>query len=316
MSEQKIEQFWRDATAEDVMNGKEIEARFRDDESFEWSTGKGCLIGYKQVIQKPCFWISRSLGWKNYEMLWRFCQVYDPPQYWLNKPDPGEGYRLLEKFPDEGVEENDQFFDRDIWLPARLHLQQIHGTWYRRRIEPPTPSESVALAMQMACERFGGFDGVFNGASFSGAFRELAGVNCSLDGYVVATILNGRADVEVLKGGSHYRFLGYVQKIDANCEPVNSPEKLEGSRSKDYIPSGWVKLSDDEPRLASDAYWSQGASEWCLIGEDRINFANRSKWPAIRQAFNQMRTLLVADCCYCLPNGQKIRTTEKGFEVL
>ncbi len=67
MSDNKIEQFWRDATAEDVMNGKEIEARFRDDESFEWSTGKGCLIGYKQG-----FWISRSLGWKNCEMLWQY----------------------------------------------------------------------------------------------------------------------------------------------------------------------------------------------------------------------------------------------------
>jgi hypothetical protein len=32
MSDNKIEQFWRDATAEDVMNGKEIEARFRDDD--------------------------------------------------------------------------------------------------------------------------------------------------------------------------------------------------------------------------------------------------------------------------------------------
>ena len=311
MSEQKIEQFWRDATAEDVAGiastRKPIAARMRDIDNETWVE---VLLAGWYIRRSDAMWFDSDGA------AWNQCQVYAPQQYWLNKPDPGEGYRLLEKFPDEGVEENDQFFDRDIWLPARLHLQQIHGTWYRRRIEPPTPSESVALAMQMACERFGGFDGVFNGASFSGAFRELAGVNCSLDGYVVATILNGRADVEVLKGGSHYRFLGYVQKIDANCEPVNSPEKLEGSRSKDYIPSGWVKLSDDEPRLASDAYWSQGASEWCLIGEDRINFANRSKWPAIRQAFNQMRTLLVADCCYCLPNGQKIRTTEKGFEVL
>jgi len=222
MTEQKIEEFWRDATAEDiakVMRGEKVEARFRDP-SAGWGDWVWCAIDNSTLF---------LAGWKAGEWFdhegddWTHCQVYDPPQWWLDRPDPGEGWRLLEKFPDEEPKENDQFFDRDMWLPARLHLQQIHGTWYRRRIEPV---------------------------------------------------------------------------------------KVE-SRSKDYIPSGWIKVPNDEPRLASDAYWSQGASEWCLIGEDRVSFANRSKWPAIRQR----KFVLSQGESHKLPNGLTLEVYKKGFEV-
>jgi len=131
MSEQKIEQFWRDATADDIsrmMKGENVNARFRDKNSHEWTASGELLAGYDSTEESE--WIDDT------GCPWRFCQVYDPPQWYIDKPDPGEGWRLLEKFPDEEPKENDQFFDRDIWLPARLHLQQIHGTWYRRRIEP------------------------------------------------------------------------------------------------------------------------------------------------------------------------------------
>jgi hypothetical protein len=76
--------------------------------------------------------------------------------------------------------------------------------------------------MQMACEQFSNTDAIFNGANFSNAFRQIAGATCNLDGHVVAAILSGRSDVEVLKGGSHYRFLGYEQKTDATCEQAES----------------------------------------------------------------------------------------------
>jgi hypothetical protein len=147
MSEQKIEQFWRDATAEDVarvMKGEKVEARFWDYEQDPYLVYL-FLGGYDASHLSGLFWIA------NNGSQWKCCQVYDPPQWYLDKPDPGEGYRLLEKFPDEEPKENDQFFDRDIWLPARLHLQQIHGTWYRRRIEPvePTPSNCVAYETQI-----------------------------------------------------------------------------------------------------------------------------------------------------------------------
>jgi hypothetical protein len=104
-----------------------------------------------------------------------------------------------------------------------------HGEGFRakrsdcRPVEPSASSNDfVALAMQMACEQFSVSGDTFNGANFSNTFRQLAGVTCNLDGHVVATILSGRSDVEVLKGGSHYRFLSYEQKTDATCEQAES----------------------------------------------------------------------------------------------
>jgi hypothetical protein len=224
--EQKIEQIWRNATAEDVskvMNGEKVEARFRDDDAEHWVESP--LQGWR--CDSAFKWLGRDAYFWN-------CQVYDPPQWWLDKPDPGEGWRLLEKFPDEPKLGTDEFFDTfdKAWtLVGDTGSNQYYGVWYRRRIEP------------------------------------------------------------------------------------NSPEKLESSRSKDYIPTGWIKLSDDEPRLASDAYWSQRASEWGLIGEDRVEYANRDKWPAIRQVENWRCMQLLEGCFYRLPNGHGIKVTKKGFEV-
>lgn len=236
MSEQKIEAFWRDATAEDVakvMKGEKVEARFRDSEGTSWCLRK--LIGWNTGL----FRCDRAEGWKH-------CQVYDPPEWYTNKPDPGEGYRLLEKFPAEELQPEDDWWkiESKDWLPSRRACrgeQQDEDVWYRRRIEP------------------------------------------------------------------------------------NSPEKLESSRSKDYIPSGWIKVPNDEPRLASDAYWSQGASEWCLIGDNRVEYANRDKWPAIRQV-NSYISLMSAPTAYewvtsvgdrvRLPNGKQLGVTKQGFEVL
>jgi hypothetical protein len=215
MTEQKIEAFWRNATAADVarvMKGETVEARFRDSAVRDWKLG-------------------HLNGWADGEfrcdlaMCWKHCQVYDPPEWYTNKPDPGEGYRLLEKFPDELKLATDEAWnwDDEKWQSIARDGQQEYAAWYRRRIE----AEKVA------------------------------------------------------------------------------------SRSKDYIPSGWIKVPNDEPRLASDAYWSQGASEWCLIGKDRVSFANRSKWPAIRQR----KFVLAQGESHKLPNGLTLEVYEKGFEV-
>ncbi len=226
MTEQKIEAFRRDATAEDVakvMRGEKVEARFRDYEHQNWWFS--VLNGWRDERDRS--WLdSDGAGWKH-------CQVYDPPQWFLDKPDPGEGYRLLEKFPPEDLQKGDEIWACDnswcySWRANNDEKTQKGTNWYRRRIEPV---------------------------------------------------------------------------------------KVE-SRSKDYIPSGWAKLSEDEPRLASDAYWSQGASEWCLIGDNRVEYANRDKWPAIRRVENQISMKLMADCCYTLPSGHSICVTETGFEVL
>jgi hypothetical protein len=104
-------------------------------------------------------------------------------------------------------------------------------------------------------------------------------------------------------------FLWYRRRIE-------SVKQDAGSTSASNIPKGWTALSLDEPRLESDAYWSQGASEWCLIGKDRVEYANRDKWPAIRQVENWRCMQLMEGCFYRLPNGQGIEVTKKGFELL
>lgn len=193
MSERKIEAFWRDATVEDIERfingGEKLESRF-------W-----------RIPECPH-------------------EVYDPPQWYLDKPDPGEGYRLLGKFPAEELQPGDEWFESDPlgkgWKVSH-NERQANFLWYRRRIEPV---------------------------------------------------------------------------------------KIE-SRYRDNIPKGWVRLSDDELRLASDAYWSQGASEWCLIGDDRIEYANRDKWPAIRQRDD----LLIEGKAYALPKGLTLEVYKNGFEV-
>jgi len=68
-------------------------------------------------------------------------------------------------------------------------------------------NDLIHLAMRRAVERFGAKNGLFNGANFSAAFCELAGVANSLDGKVVEAMLCGRADVIQLHGGAHYQFV-------------------------------------------------------------------------------------------------------------
>jgi len=55
-------------------------------------------------------------------------------------------------------------------------------------------------------------------------------------------------------------------------EPISKPDRL--------VPKGF-RLLGDEPRLASDGYWSLSCKDWLVIG-DRIEIANRDWWPAIR----------------------------------
>lgn len=60
------------------------------------------------------------------------------------------------------------------------------------------------------------------------------------------------------------------------CRPIKEPI----SKSDRPVPKGF-RLLGDEPRLASDGYWSLSCKDWIVIG-DRIEEANRDKWPAIR----------------------------------
>jgi hypothetical protein len=166
MTEQKIEAFWRNATAEDiarVMAGETVEARFRDIALRDWKFG-------------------HLNGWADGEfrcdlaMSWKQCQVYDPPQWWLDKPDPGEGWRILH--PDERVEKGDEYYSsaNNMWLlsgsPDTCDCKQANFP-YRRRIEPVETVESKPLLIRRRVIEIGdeiklpnGRVLVFNGEGF------------------------------------------------------------------------------------------------------------------------------------------------------
>jgi hypothetical protein len=136
---ERIEAFWQDATADDVarmMKGETVEARFRDHLQEDWSKTVWLLAGYDSTEENK--WID------NTGCPWRFCQVYREPSWHAKKPDPGPGYRLLGKFPDEEPKPGDECQGVSVeWGPscqAKAGGHQVFGVWYRRRIEPESPS--------------------------------------------------------------------------------------------------------------------------------------------------------------------------------
>jgi hypothetical protein len=145
--EDKIEQFWRDATADDVarvMKGQAVWARFRDSENTSWYLRE--LRGWNTGV----FICSQSEAWRQ-------CKVYDPPEWYVNKPDPGEGWRVLEKFPSEaklGTDEAWQKLSKCWKTVMNDNGLQSDTTWYRRRIanNPVTPDSSNYSEIPNSCE--------------------------------------------------------------------------------------------------------------------------------------------------------------------
>jgi hypothetical protein len=136
----KIEDFWENATADDVarvMAGETVEARFRDSEAQPWGN---CYTLTGWVNERRHQWRSAEAGGR-----WNHCQVYREPSWHANKPNPGPGYRLLGKFPDEELKPGDQawdLWDDKQWSEsenANSGGHQVFGVWYRRRIEPVEP---------------------------------------------------------------------------------------------------------------------------------------------------------------------------------
>jgi hypothetical protein len=140
----KIEAFWGNATADDVAEtmktGKPIPARVRNDDVDLWLDDA--------VLQG---WINGN--WAARGAHWTFCQVYREPSWWLERPDPGPGFRLLEKFPDEEPRPGDECLGvSGEWGPscqAKDGGHQVFGIWYRRRIEPVEPKFAVGQMVRV-----------------------------------------------------------------------------------------------------------------------------------------------------------------------
>jgi hypothetical protein len=90
------------------------------------------------------FWenATANQGWVS-GLTWNHCQVYREPSWYADKPDPGPGFRLLGKFPDEELKPGDECFSStgkwDQSYKATIGERQSYGFWYRRRIEPVEP---------------------------------------------------------------------------------------------------------------------------------------------------------------------------------
>ena len=147
-----IEKFWRDATAADVaraLAGEVVEARFRDSEIHVWTSVRR-LIGARAVDVPEI-----ALRWLDCASGWRYCQAYAPPQWYSDKPEPGEGYRLLGKFPDEALQPGDEVFDLrgdrkwELSFNAEAKHPQDYSSWYRRRIDPPKPDPKFAVGQRV-----------------------------------------------------------------------------------------------------------------------------------------------------------------------
>jgi hypothetical protein len=149
MTTEYIEKFWVDATADHavrVMNGETVEARFRDSVIHLWC-GERKLTGVR-AVDSPDF----SLRWLNRDSSWRYCQVYEPESWWLERPDPGPGYRLLGKFPDEAKLRTDEYWSvtSEVWVPVVFGgSNQSEQVWYRRKIEQPKPKFAVGQLVRV-----------------------------------------------------------------------------------------------------------------------------------------------------------------------
>jgi hypothetical protein len=144
----RIEAFWEDATADDVarvMAGETVEARFRDSETQPWGD---CYTLTGWVNERRHQWRSAEAGGR-----WNFCQVYREPSWYAERPGPGPGFRLLEKFPDEELQSGDECFAStgkwDQSYKATIGERQSYGMWYRRRIEPVEPKFAVGQMVRV-----------------------------------------------------------------------------------------------------------------------------------------------------------------------
>ena len=129
----EIEAFWVDATEDDVAEimktGKPIPARVRNADNEAWR--EDLISGWSLPKFLPvAVWIDLD------GVRWKQCQVYREPSWHADKPDPGPGFRLLEKFPPEAKLGTDEYWSGEGWMPAGSRDNDQHEqVWYRRRIE-------------------------------------------------------------------------------------------------------------------------------------------------------------------------------------
>jgi hypothetical protein len=146
-----------------MKTGRPLPARVRNEEGDSW-------------LDDAFLWGWINGNWAARGAYWNFCQVYREPAWYTERPDPGPGYRLLGKFPDEPVRGGDFVYRSDgVWLELVNECNPMQGPriWYRRRIEPVEPVESKPVLIRRRVVEIGdeiklpnGRVLVFNGEGF------------------------------------------------------------------------------------------------------------------------------------------------------
>jgi len=297
MSAEKIERFWKNATADDVvrvMKGEAVEARFRDSETQLWGD---CytLIGW--VNERRHQWRSAEGGGR-----WNHCQVYREPSWWLERPDPGRGWRLLGKFPDEPKLATDEAWDCHLKEWRRTFTNdgnQVKTVWYRRRVEEVEPKFAVGQTVRVIgpkikpawhwgrkMDRYIGLVGVIRNSPLEDGSRRLY----NLEGIGIWCF---RED--------------YLEAVEP--EPV----KLgEGSRCPIQGCSGSLRF-----RPVKDC--ACHIRPPCSYCEDNLPHCEYCEWtigdPIEEVEPGPKHCVLPVGYTATLPSGQTITITEKGFEV-
>jgi hypothetical protein len=282
------EENWRDATADDVAGivrtGKPIPARFRDDEKAEW------------FISELAGWTAGMIQWYSTDDdFWAHCQVPVEP---APTRSPKDGCRMLE--------ENEEPMPGDFinwgagWneLTAAMFPLALIPSWFCRPIKEPVesgPPSSIGLTYCPWTDTVSKI--VRTDASgkvvesISAPWKPSVGEAVRIvspkhnrhgvEGTVAAINHEGK----LFRHGelTPYRFESNCGQFKRWCA-VSEIEPI--SKSDRPVPKGFRMLGD-EPRLASDGYWSLSCKDWLVIG-DRVEEANRDMWPAIRFSFKRL----------------------------
>lgn len=284
MSEEKKQgdENWKDATPEHVMSvikGEVLKARFKKHETNpNWVCTD--VDGYEMTLR----------GWDRGTFIdsegeqWEACQVYcKPVPYEAVEPaptrSPKDGCRMLE--------DNEEPIPGDFINLGAGWEELVEGSfplalipaWFCRPIEATVesgPPSSIGLTYDPWTDTVSKI--VRTDASgkvvesISAPWKPLVGEevrfvnpNHSKKGTI------GRIKSVTKKG---YLFQADNSRFGRWCD-LSELEKFDRP-----VPKGF-RLLGDEPRLASDGYWSLSCKDWLVIG-DRVEEANRDKWPAIR----------------------------------
>jgi len=307
----KIEAFWENATADDVAKiantRKSIPARFRDEETEDWVDY--LLTGWKLSRHLPgAVWIDADGA------SWAHCQVYREPSWYADKPEPGQGFRLLDKFPDEELKPGDEYFDQATikWrcsLNAKAGQPQPEKVWYRRRIEQLLSGHRWLVSG----DRLESGDLYYEKGVLLEVGREYWGNKVMLAEAFMRKIEQPEPEQIKLDEGSKCPIQGcsgvlrfrpvkdcacHIRPPCSHCE--DNPPRCEACE--------WAIGDPVEPV-------EPGPQHYILRVGDSVETPSGQLVKAVSPCVEQIEFKLKAGFKATLPNGQTITATEKGFEV-